>query len=118
MLSEKLASNIKYGAQTDSIVLSRLYIGRLNLAFARGEYTIILEAGARYSLKVEHNGETEVWPISVQEVRGSDIRLSGLADWVPEILENACWFVLEIGSKPQITYWEDKVINRVDFLKP
>lgn len=91
---------------------------RLKFAFARGEYTIILEAGARYSLKVEHNGETEVWPISVQEVRGSDIRLSGLADWVPEILENACWFVLEIGSKPQITYWEDKVINRVDFLKP
>lgn len=89
---------------------------RLNFVFAGGVYSIILEAGARYSLSVEYNGETEIWPILRQEIRGSDIRLSGHADWVPEILEDACWYVLEIGAKPQITYWGDQVIYRVDFL--
>jgi hypothetical protein len=95
-----------------------LHVGyrELRFAFAKGEYTIVWDPTSQHCVTVLHEGSKETWSVSLREVYGSRARLSGSADWAPEILEEVCWFELVLGDQATITYWGDKVIYRVDSL--
>ncbi len=79
-----------------------------------GEYQIHLSPRNQNALIVQYEGEERQWWIETKETSASDIRLCGMADWVPQILGKACWFELMIGPERLITYWGDRVIYRKD----
>ena len=83
----------------------------------RGEYALVLERSSPESIRVRFDNKEEFWTISTKAVSGSNYKLSGLADWVPEILADVCWFELVLGAECSITYWGDQVIHRKDNAK-
>lgn len=82
--------------------------------FSAGEYSLVWDPGTQHSLKVVYGGDGEVWHLFLRERSGGDVKLSGMADWVPEILGEACWFEFVISDEPTVTYWGDRVIYRQD----
>ena len=83
----------------------------------RGEYSLVLKQSSPEIITVRFGDKEEAWPIMTKAIKGLEYKLSGLADWVPEILAEVCWFELEIGVQCTITYWGDQVINRIDAVK-
>ena len=65
-------------------------------------------------VSVEHERKTERWPISLIKHNGEHFKLSGTADWTPELMDDVYWFELFLDDMPKITYWGDRVIYRVD----
>ena len=86
----------------------------LNFEGPIGKYEIHLSPQNQRALIVRFEGEDEQWWIETKETSASGIRLCGMADWVPQILGQACWFELVIGTERVITYWGDRVIYRKD----
>jgi hypothetical protein len=84
-------------------------------SFPGGSYAIIWDPSWQHTLTVDYDGSREKWSVNIREIADDEVRLSGMADWVPEILGEACWFELVIGNQPSITYWGDRVIYRQDF---
>jgi hypothetical protein len=84
-------------------------------SFPGGSYAITWDPSLQHALTVDHDGSREEWSVELREVSDYEIRLSGMADWVPEILGEPCWFELLIGDQPSITYWGNQVIYRQDF---
>ena len=79
-----------------------------------GAYEIHLSPQNQSALIVHFEGEQDEWPIEVKETSASGIRLSGVADWVPQIIGQLCWYELVIGAERLITYWSDRVVYRED----
>ena len=79
-----------------------------------GEYQIVLEPQNNEELIVRHKNESEIWPIMTKAKFGKNYKVCGLADWVPNIVNEVAWFELIIGEKTSITFWGNQVINRVD----
>jgi len=96
----------------DAVVVKKDWILRFNCP--RGEYTLVLEPSSPEIIRVRFDNEEKFWPITTKAVNGSYYKLSGLADWVPEILADVCWFELILGAECSITYWGDRVIHRKD----
>ena len=90
--------------------------GRQALRFQHNDvsYTIILDQSEQDIVLVEHDGKSEDWTVWLKEYNGEHFKLSGQADWVPEILDEICWFELTLNDAPKITYWGDRVIYRID----
>ena len=86
----------------------------LNFEGPNGEYELRLSPQNQRALIVRFKGEDKQWWIETKETSASGIRLCGMADWVPQILGQACWFELVIGTERVITYWGDRVIYRKD----
>lgn len=82
--------------------------------FPGGEYSLIWNPAAQHSLEVAYCGSRETWHLFLRESAGSDVKLCGMADWVPEILGDVCWFEFVISDQPTITYWGNQVIYRQD----
>ena len=66
--------------------------------------------------KVFKGQEEAEWDITRKDRRGDVYKISGSADWIPEIVPDYCWYELEIGPDgAKITYWGDRVIIRTDY---
>ena len=59
-------------------------------------------------------GARETWRLFLRERSVGNVKLSGTADWVPEILGDACWFEFVISGEPGMTYRFYRVIHRQD----
>ncbi|MCP4385537.1 MAG: hypothetical protein GY798_29680 [Hyphomicrobiales bacterium] len=88
---------------------------RWEFKFSGGTYLLVATEADQEFISIEYNNKTELWPIALKEKSGDTYKLSGMADWVPEILEDVRWFELFICPAPNITYWGDSVIYRTDF---
>ena len=97
----------------DDTVLFRETL-ELKFRSPNGEYLIVLGPHRNEQLVVHHKKQVEIWPVMTKAKRENGYKICGLADWVPEILTDVCWYELIIGPEVSITYWGDKVINRVD----
>ena len=88
----------------------------LTLSFLgpNGPYQITLAPTHIDRIFVRFEGEDEQWIVSVKEANASGLRLSGVADWVPQILEQSCWFELTVGVERLIRYWRNRAIHRED----
>ena len=82
--------------------------------FPNGTYRLTVSEDEQDDILVQLLDKKEYWPVNRKEKSGSVFKLSGMADWVPEILETVCWFELIISPKPKITYWGDRIIYRTD----
>ena len=79
-----------------------------------GPYTITLSPSSLEYLRINFDNAEELWPMNIVEVQGSTFKISGLADWVPEILLDECWYEFVIGSERAITYIGSKGYRRKD----
>jgi hypothetical protein len=79
-----------------------------------GAYEITLSPQNQSALTVRFDGEEKQWWIETKETSATGIRLCGMADWVPQILGEACWYELVVGSERLITYWGDRIVCRED----
>ncbi|MCP4360633.1 MAG: hypothetical protein GY796_21710, partial [Chloroflexi bacterium] len=57
-------------------------------SFPDGTYTITASQSEQDKISVGYYGKTEDWPIQRKEQSGTLFKISGLADWTPEILES------------------------------
>ena len=90
--------------------------GRQSLRFEHNDisYMITVDQSDQGTVSVEHDGKSEHWPVSLKEYNGEYFKLSGQADWVPELLDYVCWFELILNDAPKITYWGDREVYRID----
>lgn len=87
----------------------------IRFRFPRGCYLVVWDPTLQHEVTVEFDGSKETWPLSIREADGDRARLQGMADWVPEILGDVCWFELVIDDQASITYWGNQVVYRQDF---
>ena len=85
--------------------------------FPGGEYAVVLKPSSQELLTIRFCESEELWPIMTKAIKGTDNKFSGLADWVPEILGEVCWYELILGETCSMTYWGDQVIYRTDHAK-
>jgi len=87
---------------------------KLNFIGSNGPYSIMLDTTAQDWISVHFGNKFRRWPIHTKAKSVAGYRLSGMADWTPEILGEACWFELKIIPRSSITYWADRKIYRTD----
>jgi len=90
----------------------------LHFAFPDGSYSISIDQSDQDNIEVQYLGKVELWPIDLKHRKGNEFRLSGSADWTPELMDDHCWFELFFGNEVKITYWDDRVVYRTDYSTP
>lgn len=83
-------------------------------AFQKGSYSITSDQSDQNYLTIEYQGKKELWHIMRKDKKGDEFKLSGSADWIPEIVAKPYWYELILCNKPTITYWGDRVVHRID----
>ena len=83
-------------------------------AFPHGRYLISVDQSNQNYVDVVYQGKTERWPIDLKHQKGDNFRLSGMADWIPELMDDYCWYELFLGKELKITYWGNRVVYRTD----
>ncbi|MEM1086386.1 MAG: hypothetical protein AAGH90_01555 [Pseudomonadota bacterium] len=93
--------------------------GKRHIVFldTRGEYEIALDEENQKTISVAFKGETELWYIDVKESDGANFRLSGMADFYPQLMDSGYWYELDLSERAVISYWGDRVLYRRDFEK-
>jgi hypothetical protein len=72
--------------------------------FPRGVYSLSLTKSVPELIAVKFLNKTETWPAHLEEHYGSEFKLSGFTDWIPELLEDASSFELLVFPKTKINY--------------
>ena len=89
-----------------------------HFAFPQGCYSILVDQADQDYLDVVYQEKTERWHIDLKHQKGNEFRLSGMADWIPELMDNHYWYDLFLGDEFIITYWGDDVVYRTDRSAP
>ena len=94
--------------------IARWGVVDLKFEFFGGVYSILLDEDRQQSIRVKLGDLSEVWPINLKHQKDGRFMISGLADTVPEILEQVCWFELLLGPTPSIEFLGSDNYRRVD----
>ncbi|PCI03117.1 MAG: hypothetical protein COB78_10935 [Hyphomicrobiales bacterium] len=73
-------------------------------AFSADSYSITIDPAIPDYLIIEYQGKFERWPIEMKHRKHNEFRISGFADWVPELMATWSWFELFLDDDPKIIY--------------